>query len=324
MANQLLYLSKADVMAAGVTMPDVISLLEDAFVEKGHDRVQMPPKPGIYPGSHDNFMHAMPAYIPGLGAAGIKWVSGFPENPKRDLPYINGLLILNDPETGVPLAVMDCVWLTGMRTGAASAVAARRLARPDAAVLGILGCGVQGRTHVEALNVLFPLTHVRAYDVVPQAARAFAEEIQARFDLPVEIASSPEQAIAGSDLVVTAGPILKQPHATIQAGWLEEGAFASLVDFDSYWHPSALHEVDKFCTDDRAQMLHYKELGWFQDIPQIHADLGELVLGRKPGREHENERTMTCNLGLAMDDMAVAPTIYTRAVERGVGTWLNL
>jgi ornithine cyclodeaminase/alanine dehydrogenase len=96
------------------------------------------------------------------------------------------------------------------------------------------------------------------------------------------------------------------------------------VDFDSYWEPAAMKEVDKFCTDDRKQFEYYKSLGYFQEAPQIHADLGELVAGMKSGRETAEERTIACNLGLALDDMAVAPTIYQRAVELGIGTWLPL
>jgi ornithine cyclodeaminase/alanine dehydrogenase-like protein (mu-crystallin family) len=97
-----------------------------------------------------------------------------------------------------------------------------------------------------------------------------------------------------------------------------------LVDFDSYWHPDAIKEVDKFCTDDIPQLQHYQEVGYFQGIPPIHADLGELVVGVKPGRESNTERTITCNLGLAMDDMAVAPTIYQRSIDKGIGIWLDL
>ena len=123
---------------------------------------------------------------------------------------------------------------------------------------------------------------------------------------------------------MTAGPILRTPHATIQPGWLEEGAFASLVDFDSYWSGAALQEVDKFCTDDIPQLEHYRHIGYFQDIPPIYAGLGELVTGAKPGRENSRERTMACNLGLALDDMATAPIVYRRALERGIGTWLPL
>jgi ornithine cyclodeaminase/alanine dehydrogenase-like protein (mu-crystallin family) len=105
---------------------------------------------------------------------------------------------------------------------------------------------------------------------------------------------------------------------------MDEGAFASLVDFDSYWHPDAMREAAKFCTDDTTQFLHYKEVGYFQDTPPLHADLGELIVGKKSGRETPEERTMTANLGLALDDMAVAPLLYRRASEKGIGTWLPL
>jgi len=324
MKNELLYLSKDDVAAVGLTMAEILAALEIAFLEKGEGRVEMPPKPGIHPGGGDNFIHAMPAYIPALESAGIKWVSGFPENPKRGLPYITGLLLLNDVNTGLPLAVMDCVWITAMRTGAATGVAAKYLARPESSVVGVLGCGVQGRTNIEALNVLFPLERVMAYDLDPEVARRYAEEMAARFNLEVVVVKAPREAVTGCDLIVTAGPILKTPHRTIQAGWMEAGAFASLVDFDSYWHPKAMTETDKFCTDDLAQLRYYKEVGYFQGIPAVHADLGELVTGQKTGRETPEERTMTANLGLALDDMATAPLIYRRAVEKGIGTWLPL
>jgi ornithine cyclodeaminase/alanine dehydrogenase-like protein (mu-crystallin family) len=163
-----------------------------------------------------------------------------------------------------------------------------------------------------------------AYDVLPEATYDFASEISTRLDLQVVPVKTPKEAVTGCDLVVTAGPILRVPHATIQSGWLDEGSFASLVDFDSYWHSKAMKESDKFCTDDIPQLLHYQEIGYFQDIPPIYADLGQLVTGEKPGRQTAKERTIACNLGLAMDDMAVAPAIYKRAMEKDVGIWLPL
>jgi ornithine cyclodeaminase/alanine dehydrogenase len=304
-------------------MAEIITALEKMFHEKGEGRVEMPPKPGIHT-MPDAFIHAMPAYIPSLRSAGMKWVSGYPENQQRGLPYITGLLILNDVDTGIPLAVMDCVWITAQRTGAATAVAAKYLARPESEIVGILGCGVQGRSNLEALNVPFPLKKVMAYDIDTEVQRRYAEEMSERFKVEVIPVTEPKQAVEGCDIVVTAGPILQVPHATIQPGWFEAGGFASLVDFDSYWHPEALHEVDKFCTDDVPQLDHYREVGYFQDIPPIHADLGELVTGRKPGRETPEERTAACNLGLALDDMATAPIIYQRALDKGIGTWLPL
>jgi ornithine cyclodeaminase/alanine dehydrogenase len=321
--TRLLFLSRADVEAVGITMPEIIEALEVAFGEHGEGNVEMPPKPGVH-SRPDAFIHAMPAYIPALHSVGIKWVSAYPENHKRGLPYISGLLILNDDETGLPLAVMDCTWITGMRTGAATALAARYLARPDSATVGILGCGIQGRTNLEALKALLPLKRVLAYDSVPENAERYAREVHDRWELEASVAREPREAVTGCDIVVTAGPILRVPHATIRAGWMDAGAFASLVDFDSYWSGEALRETDKFCTDDVPQLEHYRSIGYFRDIPPVYASLGELVTGRKPGRESPRERTMTCNLGLALDDMATAPIVYRRAVERGLGTWLSL
>ena len=321
--QKILYLSQSEVASVGVTMKEIIDALEIAFREHGNGRTEMPPKPGVHT-QPDAFIHAMPAYIPALYSVGMKWVSGYPENYRRGLPYITGLMILNDVETGIPLAVIDCTWITAMRTGAATALAAKYLARPESESVGILGCGVQGRTNLEALKVLFPIKRVVAYDTLPDAAHKYANTVRARWHLEVTIAKQPREAVEGLDLVVTAGPILRKPHATIKAGWLKEGAFASLVDFDSYWDGAAIKEASKFCTDDISQFEHYREVGYFQDVPPIYASLGELVAGKKRGRDNAQEKTMACNLGLALDDMATAPIVYKRAVERGIGTLLPL
>jgi ornithine cyclodeaminase/alanine dehydrogenase len=319
----LLYLSQSEVASLGVTITEIIDAVEKMFEEKAAGRVEMPPKPGIHP-QPDAFIHAMPAYIPAMKSAGIKWVSGFPENYQRGLPYVSGLIVLNNAETGLPLAVMDCVWITAQRTAAASAVGAKYLARPDAETVGILGCGVQGRSHLPALHTLFPLRRVMAYDTDATARESYASSMSEELDLEVVAVDEPRQAVTGCDIVVTAGPILKVPHATIQSGWLDSGSFAALVDFDSYWHQEALGEVDKFCTDDRAQLDFYREEGYFQNIPPIHAELAEMVAGKRPGREDADERTITCNLGLALEDIVVAPLVYRRAIDRQIGTWLSL
>lgn len=321
--TSLLYLSRADVEAAGPDMPTVIALLETAFLEKGEGRVEMPPKPGIHPGP-DAFIHAMPALIPKMRAAGIKWVGGFPENPRRGLPYISGLIILNDVETGLPTAIMDCTWITAYRTAGATAVAAKRLARPDSETAGILGCGVQGRTHLLALASVFPLKRVLAYDVSPAALKAFIEEMSPKLGLEIAAVSEPRRAVEGSDLVVTAGPLLKTPDPVIEKDWLQPGAFAGAVDFDSYWKTESLLQMDKLATDDIAQFQYYRTVGYFQETPDPYADLGEILAGRKPGRENASERTMAMNLGLAIGDMAVAPEVLRRAVERGLGVRLPL
>lgn len=323
--KQILYLSQADVANVGLTMAEIVAAVEKGFAEMGHGRVEMPPKPGIHPGDGgNNFIHAMPAYIPAMQSAGVKWVSGYPGNQARGLPYITGLLILNDPDTGIPIAVMDCAWITAMRTGAASAVSAKYLARPESSTIGILACGVQGHTNLEAMKVLFPLEKVYAYDTNADNARKLSD-FGRRLGLAVEVVDEPRSAVTGCDIVVTSGPILKVPHATIQAGWMDPGTFASLVDFDSFFSREALREADKWTTDHIGQYNYYKKVGgYFQSCPEVYAELGELVSGKKKGRENPREKTFAANLGLALDDMAVAPLIYHRAVERQIGTWLPL
>lgn len=323
MSHKLLYLSRADVEAVGLTMNEIIDALAVAFSEHGQGRVEMPPKPGVH-SQPDAFIHAMPAFIPALDALGVKWVGGYPDNPDKNLPYISGLVILNDTSSGLPLAVMDCTWITAKRTGAATALAATYLARPDSETVGVLGCGVQGRSNVEALRVLFPLKRVMAFDHKRANAERYAAKLRAQWNLEVVVVQEPRNAVSGCDIVVTAGPILRTPHATIKAGWLDPGAFASAVDFDSYWDGPAMQEVDKFCTDDIPQLVHYQSIGYFQRIPPVYASLGELVVGQKAGRQTVTERTMACNLGLALDDIATAPLIYRRAVKQGIGTWLPL
>lgn len=323
MTNKLLYLSQAEVAAVALEMPLIIDLLEKAFIEKGHGRYEMPPKPGIHT-MPDAFIHAMPAYIPAMKAAGIKWVSGYPGNQALGLPYITGLLVLNDVETGLPYAVMDCAWITAYRTGAATGLAAKYLARPDSKIAGILACGVQGRTNLLALAALFPLERVYAYDVVREVQDRYVSEMEDKLDLEIIGVDKPEDAVRESDLVVTSGPILKHPTPTIQKDWLRPGAFASAVDFDSYWTGAALAQVDKISTDDHAQFQYYRQSGYFQQTPDPYADLGEIAAGLKPGRESEAERIIAINLGLALDDMAVAPEVYRRACQRGLGISLNL
>ena len=319
----LLYLSREDVEAVDLPMADIVAALEEMFREKGQGNVEMPPKPGIHT-RPDAFIHAMPAYIPSLEAAGMKWVSGYPGNQARGLPYITGLLVLNDPLTGIPLAVMDATWITAMRTGAATALAARYLARPDSSTVAVLGCGVQGRSNVHALATLFDLKKVRAFDPHPERVREYARDIQDQLGLEVVPAANPRDTLRGADLVVTSGPILKDPDPVIAADWLEPGGFASAVDFDSYWQGAALEQADKIATDDLAQMEYYRGEGYFGQTPPAYADMGEFAAGLKPGREREDERIIAMNLGIALEDMAAGIRVYRAAVEGGIGTRLPL
>ena len=319
----VLYLSRKDVETVSLPMRQIIDALDAMFKEKGMGRTEMPPKPGLHT-RPDAFIHAMPAYIPSLESVGLKWVSGYPGNQAKGLPYITGLLILNDPETGVPLAIMDCTWITAKRTGAATAVAAKYLARPESSTVGIVACGVQGRSNLEALACLFNITQVKAYDLDSEIAERYAAEMSLVLSLDVEPVKRLPEAVKGLDMVVTSGPILKNPRPLIEPRWLAPGAFASPVDFDSYWQGGALREINKLATDDLAQMRYYRQEGYFKDTPEPYADLGEVAAGLKPGRESAEERTMSMNLGLALDDMATAIRIYQIAKVKGIGVELPL
>ncbi len=219
---------------------------------------------------------------------------------------------------------MDATWITAMRTGAATAVAAKYLARADSQSAGILACGVQGRSNLEALAAVFPLASVRAYDKDPAAAARFAVEMGERLGVEVEVVRRPRDAVDGPDLVVTSGPILKEPSPVIGAGWLRPGAFGCALDFDSYWRGEALREVERLAADDIRQLDYYRAAGYFRETPEPYADLGELVAGTKSGRESDEERALCLNLGLALEDVVVAALVIERGLEKGIGRRLPL
>jgi len=322
--GEVLYLARADVEKLNVPMKEIIRIVEDAFREKAAGRTEVPPKPGVHP-KKDSFIHAMPAYLETMKAAGVKWVSGFPDNPRKGLPYISGLLVLNDTETGFPISVMDCTWITAKRTGAATGVAAKHLAKEDSRVLGILGCGVQGRSNLEALMVVSKsLERVKAYDTNDKNLQTYVKEMAVLRGISITPVESPKKAVEGCDIVVTSGPILKIPQPVIEKSWFKDGGLACPLDFDSYWKPEAIHSMHKFCTDDRDQLAYYRAQGYFSSLPDVYADMSEIITGAKAGRESPKERIMAMNLGLAIEDVATAFYVYQEAKKRNVGRMLPL
>ena len=322
MPDPLLYLSRADVERVGLTMAEIVDAVEAMFVEKGHGRTEMPPKPGIHP-TRDGFIHAMPAWVEAAGAAGLKWVSAYPENKARGLPYVSGLMVMNDPATGLPTAVLDCTWVTAMRTGAATAVAARHLARRGARQVGIVACGVQGRSNLEALSCVLDIDRVHAWDHRAENTDRYAAEMRERLGLDVRAVDRLEEAVREMDVVVTSGPILKDPDPAIPAGWLDPGGFACPLDFDSYWSGSALAEADRLVTDDRGQLDYYREVGYFRSTPPAVSDLGAILAGREPGRTGPDERIISIHLGLALEDVVTGVRLVERARASGVGVELE-
>ena len=324
---ELLYLSKKDIRNLGVTMSRIIEEVTDGLRLKGLGKVQMPPKSAVHP-APDSFLHAMPVYIEDSPVVGMKCMSGYRGNPERNLPYINGLLILIDAATGVPLATMDCAEITAIRTGAMVGIAAKHLARLDKSVVGFLGCGVQARKSLAALMEVMPkLSMVRCYDINSKAAEEFVEDMEGDFPLTsFVVCSSPADMAEVSDVVVSATPVIDKPKPTLDAGMLKAGALAIALDYDSAWTPSAMRECDRILTDDVEQLAFTKAQGpYFSSLAEnCWTDLGDVVAGAKPGRKSDTERIMCLNLGIAVADVVAAKLYYDRAVRQGIGTKLPL
>jgi len=220
---------------------------------------------------------------------------------------------------------MDCTWITAKRTGAASAVAAKYLARADAEALAIIGCGVQGQSHLEAmLTQCSAIRRIVAYDRIPAHLDRYVRGMQAIHKVPVSRASDIETAVRGADIIVTATEIRKHPAPVIRPEWIKPGAFCMTVDFDAQFTPGAIGSMDLLYTDDAPQMEFYRTMGYFSATPKAQGDLGEVVTGRKPRRARPEQRTMAMHLGLAIEDMVTAIRIYENAVAQGIGTRLPL
>ena len=295
-------------------MGKVIELVELGLNEHGHGRVENPPKPGIH-SKPDAFIHAMPAYYEGLGIGGLKWVSGYPSNRALGLPQIAGLMIVNDMETGMPLAVMDCRWITAMRTAAVSAITAKYCAKEGAESLGVVGCGVQGRMNLVAFKEVIPgLDTVRVFDINPGAMRRMKDDFEAELGLEITPCDGVESAVDGVDMILTATQRLKEP--LVRDEWFKPGCLGFGLEASRAWYGDAILGADKFITDSWDQTVHFYEQGAFPDgLPELYAELGEVVAGLKPGRDGPDERILAINIGLALEDVIVADYIYQIAKD---------
>jgi ornithine cyclodeaminase/alanine dehydrogenase len=316
------YLSRADVERIALPMSAIVAVVERALIEKAGGRAQMPPKHWMEHGSR--WFGGMSSVVPGLGHAAMKWQSGSQDNAAKGLPYITGMLFLNDLEDGVVVAVMDSTWITQQRTAAASAVTARHLAAPGARSFAMLGCGLQAYSHLDALGLVLPeLREVIAYDIRPAAAEAFVRHAAAR-GLAARTVPSARAAVEAGDVVVTAGPIVPDAERPIEPGWLGVGALGITLDYDCYWSGPAFAAADLLVTDDFDQLEHLKGEGYFTDAPLPDVDIGSVAAGRKPGRRSPRDRIVSLNMGVSVEDVATAKEIYELARARGVGVELTL
>ena len=321
-ADPILYLSRDDVAGVGVRMDEVVAVVDEAMREKGHGRVVMPPKLSLH-GEEGAFSQVMAAALPGLGGLGVKWVTIVPANAAAGLPAVNGLIVVNDPATGLPAAIVDASLVTAWRTGASVAVAARYLARADVECVGVVGCGLQARSAVEALAVVLPeLRRVRCFDVFGGASASFVDELQKRHpELEFTVCAEACEVPRGCGVVVSAITMRDEVEPPLDAGLLDQGALAVALDYDAAWSPAAMAECGRFFCDDTAQVLATRAAGpRLGGIPAaIAGDLGELAAGVVQGRRDAAERLFCLNLGVAVEDVATAQLVVERARARGVG-----
>jgi ornithine cyclodeaminase/alanine dehydrogenase len=319
----ILYLSSRDLEQLGLSMAEIVPLLEQMFRLKAKGGTVLPPKI-FFHREGPRFYSSMVSSAPALGYSGCKWQSGDPANPARGLPYIQGLFIMSEDATGRPVAIIDAKWVTANRTAAASAVAAKHLARKDARTLAILGCGLQGRKHLEALKGVVPsLEHCLAYDVVPEREAEFVREMDGKWGVSVVGVGCAEGAVRGADVVITAGAIEDTRCATLLPEWLAPGSLTITLDYDSYVTDAAIAAADLVLTDDRDQIedarLHQ---GKFAAVTRIDAELADLLTTGRGGRADDSQRIMVFNLGIALEDLATGIEILKRVRDKQVGTLL--
>jgi ornithine cyclodeaminase/alanine dehydrogenase-like protein (mu-crystallin family) len=312
---EFVYLSQEDIIDLNTPMSKIITLVENGLNEHGHDRVENPPKPGIHSKS-DSFIHAMPAFYRNLGIGGLKWVSGYPSNRQLKLPQIAGLMIVNDMDTGLPLAVMDCRWITAMRTAAVSAITAKYCAIKDTRTLGVVGCGVQGRMNLIAFKEILPnLSEITVFDISEEAMKRYKEDFEQQLDVSITPMSNVKEAVEGRDIILTATQRLPEP--LVRNEWFKPGSLGLGLEASRAWYGDAILQAEKFVTDSWDQTIYFYEHGAFPDgLPKLYAELGEIVAGKKPGRESQEERIIAINIGLALEDVIVADYIYDIAKKK--------
>ena len=320
---KFLFLSQADILKINLGIDEVASLVEKSLVEHGWGRVENPPKPGIH-SKRDAFIHAMPSYLKEYHLGGIKWVGGYPSNRNADLPTIMGVLILNDMETGAPLCVMDCGWITAVRTAAVTAVTAKYCKRKDTKEIGIIGAGVQGRNNLVALKSMIPnIIKAKVYDINSSASESLKRDFEKSLNIEILICDNPEKACKNSNIIVTGTQKLEKP--IVKNEWFEKGCLGFGLENSRAWYGDAILGADKFITDDWDQTVSFSKIGAFPDgLPALYAELGKIVTGQLPGRTSEEERILAINIGLALEDMVVADRLYKMALELKMGQTLQL
>ncbi len=312
-------------------MEDVLEVVELAFRELALGHVQMPPKVYLNFQEYNGDLRTMPSYLERLNIAAVKVVNAHPDNPRRyGLPTVMATILLLDPKNGQLQSIMGGARVTAMRTGAAGGIAAKYLAIRDPRTVGFVGAGTQARTQLLALLVVFPgLREIRVWDMQPQAATVFAEEIKHGNEkvqvVPVETV---QDAVEGADIVVTTTPSRKP---LVSNEWVENGTHFNCIGADAPGKEEldpAILKRSKIVVDDWVQASHSGEI----NVPvsngilyreNVWAELAEVVARLKTGRSSPNETTIFDSTGLAIQDAVTAELVYRKALERGIGRYMH-
>jgi N-[(2S)-2-amino-2-carboxyethyl]-L-glutamate dehydrogenase len=316
-------------------MEGTLEAIQKSFELHGRNEVIQPYKPVIRWGGPETEetrgrIMTMPSYLGGnLDVAGMKWIPSMPENPKKiGQPRASAVIILSDPHNGFPLAIMDGTIVSAMRTGAATGIAAKYLANPDSRTVGIIGAGVQARTQLKAVTSAFKnqIEQIKVFDLNEEKTNQFAKEMQVELNVSVITASSAEEAIRDSDIVITA---TMSTFPYVKGEWLKEGAFHSEI---SFWDtdPQELVHYDKVVVDDFEQVKHHGVDVSYRAVrdgilsEEEVINLGEIIVGKRNGRENPKQKILFNPIGMSIHDVSEAYRVYKNAKEKGIGIDLAL
>lgn len=318
------YLSRDDVERLGLKGAALADAIERMLLAAARGAAVSFPKmsKALADGRLYQSMMAVGLGGPAPALAATKVVGLSPDNAARGLPHVGGLIVVNDGDTGLPVAVMDATWITEARTAALTLVAARRLARRSASAIGFIACGAQARAHLAVLGEELPLAKVTAYSRRMETSEAFA--VRARgLGLEASAVTDPKAAVHGQDVVVTSVPAATGLQPFLEAAWLEAGAFAALVDLGRSWREQGFAAVEHLIVDDRSQAEGGAGKRKLTPSGPYTGELKDLVSGAVAGRTSESERAVFVFQGTALADLAVAALALDAAASAGIGTLLS-
>lgn len=326
--QQVLFLSAKDMAALPWENGEVFNHVQIALRELGRGKVDHPLPVSLRP-QRDSLLSAAVAFVPNVQACGVTWFASFPANQRAGLPQVSSLVMLSDPHTGFPVALMDAGWLVGQRAPAVSAVAARQLARPGSQTAVIIGGGVQGRGHVRALaDVVATLRTIWVYDSDPgKAAKAVrATKSKVRRGVTVEPVGGLEHAVRRADIIVSATALREKSASAVRASWIRSGALLLPLDLDAVFEPATFEAADRVYVDSAENLKALHAQGLFtRGMPQnISGQLGDVVLGKLPGRVADAEIVICLNTGAGLVDIVLARAAYEKACRLGAGQVLSL